>query len=286
MRTMMQSEFGYDPYIVGDHFFGDLAPGAQYLDAVTAFDIYGQAFGSRPTDITRLNRLEGIYDLVQTLVDNVGTDFIPGLTPGYNDTAVRDGHAPSPRYLTNAGYGPSTQGSTMREMLDRVVLPHLDADLNDLILVNSFNEWHEDTQIEPTIVSPATNTDDTPTGSDFTAGYYYEGYGNLYLDILREKTLPDIPGDFNRDGRVDAVDLNGDGGWRERFGADFDGNDFLIWQGNLGYNNWPASNPPLSTAPEPGLNILLLFAGCAVAAHGRGDGNRSRARSAGGRPRR
>jgi glycoprotein endo-alpha-1,2-mannosidase len=266
MRTMMQTEFGYDPYIVGDHFFGDLAPGAQHLDAVTAFDIYGQAFGSRPTDITRLNRLESIYDVVQTLVDNVGTDFIPGLTPGYNDTAVRDGHAPSPRYLIDAGYGPSTQGSTMREMLSRVVLPHVDADVNELILVNSFNEWHEDTQIEPTIISPATNTDDTPTGRDFTAGYDYEGYGNLYLDILREKTLPEIPGDFNRDGRVDVVDLNGAGGWNERFGVDLDGDALLVWQRNLGYVNWPTSSPALSTVPEPGSNALLLVGVCASAA--------------------
>jgi hypothetical protein len=261
MRTMMQSEFGYNPYVIGDHFFGDLAPGAQYLDAVTAFDIYGQAFGSRPTDITRLNRLEGIYEVVQTLVDNAGADFIPGLTPGYNDTAVRDGHAPSPRYLTNAGYGPTTQGSTMSEMLDRVVLPHLDADVNDLILVNSFNEWHEDTQIEPTIVAPATNTDDTPSGHDFTANFYYEGYGNLYLDILRDKTLPDIPGDFNRDGRVDVADLNGDRGWQERFGDDLDGADFLAWQRNLGYVNWPTSTGPVHAVPEPRPAFLLLVAG-------------------------
>jgi glycoprotein endo-alpha-1,2-mannosidase len=267
MRTMMQTEFGYDPYVVGDHFFGDLAPGAQHLDAVTAFDIYGQAFGSRPTDITRLNRLESIYDVVQTLVDNVGTDFIPGLTPGYNDTAVRDGHAPSPRYLINAGYGPSTQGSTMREMLDRVVLPHLDADVNDLILVNSFNEWHEDTQIEPTIISPATSTDDTPTGRDFTANYYYEGYGNLYLDILREKTLPDIPGDFNRDGRVDIADLNGTDGWNERFGIDLEGADFLAWQRNLGYVNWPTSSTISSAVPEP-MSIALLLSAVTVLAPG------------------
>ena len=47
VRTMMQTEFGYDPYIVGDHFFNSLAPGAQHLDAVTAFDIYGQVFNGR-----------------------------------------------------------------------------------------------------------------------------------------------------------------------------------------------------------------------------------------------
>jgi hypothetical protein len=261
VRTMMQAEFGYDPYIVGDHFFGDLAPGAQYLDAVTAFDVYGQAFGGRPTDVTRLNRLEDVYDIVQTLADNAGADFIPGLSPGFNDTAVRDGHAPSPRYLIDAAYGPSTQGSTMREMLDRVVLPHLDADVDNLIMVNSFNEWHEDTQIEPTIVSPATNTDDTPTGHDFTASYYYEGYGNLYLDILREKTLPDIPGDFNRDGRVDVADLTGDAGWQERFGENLHGADFLAWQRNLGYVNWPTAIGASYATPEPGTSVLLCIAG-------------------------
>jgi hypothetical protein len=140
----------------------------------------------------------------------------------------------------------------MSEMLDRVVLPHTDPDVNDLILVNSFNEWHEDTQIEPTIITPPTTTDDTPTGTGYTAGYQYEGYGNLYLDILRDKTLPDIPGDFNRDGRVDVADLTGDDGWNERFGDDLTGDDFLAWQRNFGYTHWPTSAAPASSAvPEP-----------------------------------
>jgi len=266
VRTVMQSEFGYDPYIIGDHFFGNIAAGAQHLDAVTAFDVYGQAFGSRPTNIASLNRLEDIYDFVERYAENVGVDFIPGLAPGYNDTAVRSGNAPSPRYLVDAAYGPTTQGSTMSEMLDRVVLPHTDPDVNDLILVNSFNEWHEDTQIEPTIIAPPTTTDDTPTGTGYTAGYQYEGYGNLYLDILREKTLPDIPGDFNRDGRVDSADLAGDDGWQERFGDDLDGNNFLTWQQNVGYTHWPTATT-VTTAPEPsctamGTVVMIFLTAC------------------------
>ena len=206
VRTIMQNEFGYDPYIVGDHFFGNIAPGAQYLDAVTAFDVYGQTFGGRPTNIASLNRLEDNYNFVDQYAKHIGVDFIPGVSPGYNDTAVRNGNSPSPRYLVDAAYGPTTQGSTLSEMLDRAVLPHTDPDIDDLIMVNSFNEWHEDTQIEATIISPMTNTDDTPTGMGYTAGYYYEGYGNLYLNILREKTLTEIPGDLNFDGKVDAAD--------------------------------------------------------------------------------
>lgn len=272
VRSVIQSEYGYDPYIIGDHFFGGLAPGAEHLDAVTAFDIYGQAFGSRPTNISSLNRLRGIYNGVQNTVDSLGVDFVPGLAPGYNDTAVRPGNAPSPRYLVDAQYGPNAQGSTMSEMLNRVVLPHLDTDIGELLMVNSFNEWHEDTQIEPTIVSPMTNTDNTPSGTGYTAGYWYEGYGNLYLDILRNGTLPAsaISADFDSDG-------------------DVDGRDFLIWQqgsgmnGQLDNSNGDANRDGLVNAadlaiwqqqysasslsaqvsvPEPSM-ILLTFAGAA-----------------------
>jgi hypothetical protein len=131
---------------------------------VTAFDVYGQAFSGRATNVASLNRLEDIYDFVDLYTENIGVDFIPGVAPGYNDTAVRSGNAPSPRYLVDAAYGPTTQGSTLREMLDRVALPHTDPDVDDLILVNSFNKWHEDTQIEPTIITPPTTT--LPQGLD------------------------------------------------------------------------------------------------------------------------
>lgn len=264
VRTMMQTEFGYDPYIIGDHFFGTIAAGAQHLDAVTAFDVYGQAFSGRATNIASMNRLEDIYDFVDRYTENIGVDFIPGVAPGYNDTAVRSGNAPSPRYLVDAAYGPTTQGSTLREMLDRVALPHTDPDVDNLILVNSFNEWHEDTQIEPTIITPPTTTDDTPSGTGYTAGYQYAGYGNLYLDILREKTLPEIPGDFNRDGRVDMADLTGDDGWNERFGVDLTGDDFLEWQRNFGYLHWQTAATTASATPEPGAAALVTIAAAAL----------------------
>lgn len=39
MRSSIQQQFGYDPYIIGDHLFGSLAPGASNFDAVTTFDV-------------------------------------------------------------------------------------------------------------------------------------------------------------------------------------------------------------------------------------------------------
>ena len=93
------------------------------------------------------------------------------------------------------------------------MLPYTDPAVNDLFMINSFNEWHEDTQIEASIVSDLTNTDDSATGNQYTGGRYYKGYGTLYLDMLRAATV--IAGDYDGNGHVDE-------------------NDYLTWKGNFG----------------------------------------------------
>jgi len=70
------------------------------------------------------------------------------------------------------------------------VLPTLDPAANNILMVSTFNEWHEDTAIEPTIVAAPTTNDDTGTHA-LTQGYSYTGYGNLYLDQLRLATVPE-----------------------------------------------------------------------------------------------
>jgi len=61
----------------------------------------------------------------------------------------------------------------------------VDWKVDSMILVNSFNEWHEDTQIEPVVGDTASRR------FNFTKGLEYEGYGELYLDVLGATTSSD-----------------------------------------------------------------------------------------------
>jgi hypothetical protein len=189
LRTTMQSEFGLDPYIVGDDVFGsaiDLQR-AQLWDAITDFDVYGTALqGSGPTSAA-LSSLASVYDNARSAIANLDVGFIPTASPGFNDTGVRSGHPPAPRYMLDDPT--STEGLLFQRMLNEVAVPRTDPKADNILMINSFNEWHEDTQIEPTIVAARTNIDDSSQQA-FTKGYYYQGYGNLYLNILRSATAP------------------------------------------------------------------------------------------------
>ncbi|MGK3746469.1 MAG: hypothetical protein ACI90V_013331, partial [Bacillariaceae sp.] len=68
-------------------------------------------------------------------------------------------------------------------------LPLVDPNVDNMILINSFNEWHEDTQIEPTAIGGFAKTPEALTG-----GLEYVGYGERYLDILRTQTKNDKKG--------------------------------------------------------------------------------------------
>ena len=71
------------------------------------------------------------------------------------------------------------------------VRKNTDEDIKRAIMITSWNEWFEETQIEPVSGGPTTNVDDSSSGNYFTSDIYYEAYGMRYLDILRNQTVPE-----------------------------------------------------------------------------------------------
>ena len=196
MRQAAQDSGVGEIYIVGDEVWGWANPGDAarigLLDAITNYDVYGYMGSSSNSPYVQQYALDNWDDKNQgwqDLADDAGVDFIPSVSPGFNDTAVRSGHAPISRKL---GSEAAEFGSLFQAQL-QMVKDNTDVDIGRTIAVTSWNEWHEDTQIEPTAgLMATTNLDDSPTGYDYTHSIFYEDYDTRYLDILRtETTVPE-----------------------------------------------------------------------------------------------
>lgn len=180
-------------YLVGDDVFFNPGRISEYkskwaknFDAVTAYDVYGQSVGKYGGTQKAVKYLAGNYEKAKKSANSVGTAFMPAIAPGYNDTAVREGHPGRARYFTDIEN--SKEGDIFREMIRQVALPNVDPTCGNIIMVTSFNEWYEDSQIEATSgKEPPSTTDDSSSGKHYTGGQKYVDYEYLYLDILKEE---------------------------------------------------------------------------------------------------
>jgi glycoprotein endo-alpha-1,2-mannosidase len=192
---------GHSIYIVGDHAFHNSPDPSLvnlaflYLDAVTNYDVYGslksdRVWNSTATRYAGPEAVQSYYqeqDLWRSRAWQYECNYIPSVSPGFNDRGVRleSDHHPLARELTEN----SEQGTLFAYGI-ALAKALVDPGTTNLMLVNSFNEWHEDTQIEPTI---GTSVDANGGGTQFpiilTEGVEYAAYGELYLDILREGTI-------------------------------------------------------------------------------------------------
>jgi len=195
VRTALRAR-GFDAFIVGDEIswrvtteagVGTTAPQparARLFDAITWYNLYdtsnpaGWGYGSATTFVA------DVAGLATTYRDSVGgaVPIVPAVIPGYNDRGARLGeaHGAIPRQ-----WAPGETGATfLQHMLDQVALPNIDPRA-PMLMVTSWNEWNEDTAIEPVTSSASTTQDDSPSGTAYTQGYRYGGPGSPELDVLR-----------------------------------------------------------------------------------------------------
>jgi glycoprotein endo-alpha-1,2-mannosidase len=195
MRDTAKEVCKTEIYIIGDQVWGNAPnpsedyPPFDYLDALTNYDLYGNTDDSTSTRKRSAHASQGTVDRyykqqadwrARAIANNV--NYIPAVSPGYNDRGVRrskDNLALSRRLEKDSE--PGTLFAAQLQQARYLV----DSGAGNLLLVNSFNEWHEDTQIEPCDGEP------TNVPYDLTNGTVYEGYGELYLDILRAGTACD-----------------------------------------------------------------------------------------------
>ena len=180
---------GHDLYIVGDeNYWGAINEDRlRCLDATSAYNMHRAGYYEGfPSETGLLESIKTQYLKDKQIADSLGVKFIPNFGPGFNDRPVRldADHHPIPRRI----HPDSNHTSTFRHYLD-VALETMDQDLQ-VITINSWNEWMEDSNIEPVERTGTTSKDSND--DKYTLGYEYTGYGEDYLVAIRDLAVTNI----------------------------------------------------------------------------------------------
>jgi hypothetical protein len=194
-------EAGFEVLLVGDEIFPTVArlgprrgptvttpqpARAELFDALTGYNLYEprrrDEAGSGATS-PFLADARHLYDVYRYATGG-RVPLVPGVIPGFNDRGVRSklGHPVLPRQWAPG----EPEGSFLAHALDEFAIPLLD-DRLPMVLVTSWNEWNEDTAIEPIEATAPTSVDDSRTGRAFTDGFPYAGNGTAYVDVVGDR---------------------------------------------------------------------------------------------------
>lgn len=136
LRMRMRTAWGVDLYLIGDEVDWDLGPSRTRIrlyDAITGYTLYSRT--QPQSGFLRL--VEDRYRAFKHVAAERRVAFVPGAQPGYDDRGIRpeEGHyvLSEPRLFER---GLALAGRYVDRRLG-------------LMTITSWNEWHEDTQIEP-----------------------------------------------------------------------------------------------------------------------------------------
>jgi hypothetical protein len=180
------SDAGFNVYLIGDEYYALVPPDPARIgnwDAIFGYNVYVSEAGYSD-DNGFLALHSTMYQQYQAVAQQLGVDFVPSVMPGFNDRAVRRTCANNPA-LARRTSASAPEGSMFANFLADLALPYANNSQLKMIHITSFNEWHEDTEMEPSVLTSPTTTDSSPSGTQYTQGLVYQGYGTTYLDILR-----------------------------------------------------------------------------------------------------
>jgi hypothetical protein len=132
-----------DIYLIGDHAFQNLSIPLDYLDAITNYDVYGAT--PRTNGYAYQSGIDAYFAMqrqFRAVASEQGVHYVPGVTPGFNNLGLFSDtpHPPLSRKLA-----PDLPlGSLFQESL-RQARDIVDPFTKNLLLVTSWNEFHEDT---------------------------------------------------------------------------------------------------------------------------------------------
>jgi len=179
------ADLGYEIFLIGDEVYWGSPNFTRIaaLDAITAYNMHGpHKYDGYPAETHFLTKVSEKYLTYQNIASLAATAFIPKIMPGFNDRGVRLG---ADHYVIPNQVHPDSSLTSTFEHYAEMAEQFINKDLN-AICITSFNEWHEDTQIEPTVITGTTNKDISPENV-YTKGYYYQGYGMAYLEIIKDR---------------------------------------------------------------------------------------------------
>lgn len=205
-RRLLEAH-GYDPFLIGDEIYWRVtsvdppATGSWFtptpqtsrldlFDAVTAYSLYigdpdepfspWQDFVGYPGDTQIVADEDHLYE-EYARASGGRVPVIPDVQPGVNTQGVRlaENEPAEPRQWLRG----ESSGTTIQHFLDQIAAPVIEPSM-PMVFVTSWNEWNEDTAVQPVGGTP-TSRDDSPSGTEYTQGYTYGGEGDSALTAIR-----------------------------------------------------------------------------------------------------
>jgi hypothetical protein len=224
---------GHDVFLVGDEIFWEgvrnraagrgvrktstpLTGRIRLFDAVTAYNYYESGKSAHAGYAENSRFFGDVGELLSRFrrAARGHAALVPSVMPGYNDRGTRPAEA---HYVIPRSFAPGEGlGSFFARCIERIGIPWMDPGLS-MILVTSFNEWNEDTSIEPVAAAPSTSDDVSGSGF-FTQGYDYVGYGERCLEVLRDR-FSAVCGRVTREDGSPAQGIEVRAFWDNRFAA-------------------------------------------------------------------